>query len=126
MALSIRTTKPTDFSLKISFVGNLDNETVDGFEQEMQRLLANPYQTVILDCQELEFVSSSGIGAIMKLRSTLSRSHTELVTINLPPHIKKVLEIMKLVPVMNVFENVEELDRYLKKVQEKIIKEGAE
>ncbi len=124
MALTIRAVKPTDLSVKLSLDGNLDTETVAGFEQEIQRLLADPLQTVVLDLEELHFVSSVGLGALMKLRATLSRNKTELITINLPPQIEKVLEVMRLVPVMNVFENVEELDDYLKKVQEKVIDEN--
>lgn len=124
MALTIRTINPTDLSIKLSLDGNLDNDTVAGFDREIERLLKTPFQTVVLDLEDLQFVSSVGIGVLMKLRARLSRQKTELITINLPPQIQKVLEIMRLVPVMNVFENVEDLDNYLMKVQEKIIDEN--
>ena len=124
MALAIRTTKPTDLSIKINLDGNLNNKTVESFEQEIKQLLVNPLQTLILDLQDLQFISSSGIGALMKLKATLYRKKTELVTINLPPQIEKVFEILRLLPVMNVFENIQEMDHYLTKMQEKVIKEN--
>ena len=124
MTLAIRTTKPTDLSIKINLDGNLNNETVESFEEEIKRLLTNPLQTLILDLQDLQFISSSGIGALMKLKATLHSKKTELVTINLPPQIEKVFKIMRLLPVMNVFESVQELDNYLTKMQEKVIKEN--
>jgi anti-anti-sigma factor len=123
LALAIRTTHPTEFCLKINLDGNLNNETVESFEQEIKRLLVNPLQTFVVDLQDLKFISSSGIGALVKLKATLYGKKTELITINLPPQIEKVFEIMRLLPVLNVFENVQELDHYLTKMQEKVIKE---
>ena len=124
MALAIRTTNPTELCIQINLDGNLNNETVESFEQEIKRLLVNPLQTLVLDLQDLQFISSSGIGALVKLKATLHGKKTELVTINLPPQIEKVFEIMRLLPVLNVFENVQELDHYLTKMQEKVIKEN--
>ena len=124
MALAIRTTKPTDLSIKINLDGNLNDETMESFEEEVKRLLTNPLQTLILDLQDLQFISSSGIGALVKLKATLYSKKTELVTINLPPQIEKVFKIMRLLPVMNVFESVQELDHYLNKMQKKVIKEN--
>jgi anti-sigma B factor antagonist len=124
MALAIRTTHPTEFCMKINLDGNLNNETVESFEQEIKRLLVNPLQTLVVDLQDLKFISSSGIGALVKLKATLCGKKTELITINLPPQIEKVFEIMRLLPVLNVFENVQELDHYLTKMQEKVIKEN--
>jgi anti-anti-sigma factor len=126
MALAIRTTNPTELCIKINLDGNLNNETVESFEQEIKRLLVNPLQTLVLDLQDLQFVSSSGIGALVKLKATLYSKKTELVTVNLPPQIQKVFEIMRLLPVLNVFEDVQELDHYLTKMQEKVIKENLE
>ena len=124
MALAIRTTNPTELCIKINLDGNLNNETVESFEQEIKRLLVNPLQTFVLDLQDLQFISSSGIGALVKLKATLYGKKTELITINLPPQIEKVFEIMRLLPVLNVFEDVQELDHYLTKMQEKVIKEN--
>jgi anti-sigma B factor antagonist len=124
MALAIRTTHPTELCMKINLDGNLNNETVESFEQEIKRLLVDPLQTLVVDLQDLQFISSSGIGALVKLKATLYGKKTELVTINLPPQIEKVFEIMRLLPVLNVFENVQELDHYLTKMQEKVIKEN--
>jgi anti-anti-sigma regulatory factor len=47
-----------------------------------------------------------------------------MVLTNVPPQIRKVFEIIQALPSLNVFESVEELDRYLTGIQHKIREEG--
>ncbi len=69
------------------------------------------------------FLSSAGVGAIAKAKTTLNRKEADLAMINLQPQIKKVFEIIRLLPSFNVFESVRELDEYLAKVQKNITDE---
>ena len=43
---------------------------------------------------------------------------------NLQPQIEKVFEIIKALPDQRIFKDIEELDRYLDRMQKKVIKEG--
>jgi anti-anti-sigma regulatory factor len=53
------------------------------------------------------------------------RYYGELALVNPQPQIRKVFDIMKLLPAMNVFANIQELDEYLARIQKRVI-EGEE
>ena len=69
---------------------------------------------------QVDFITSSGVGTITKAKKTLDQRGADLAMINLQPQVQKVFEIMDLLPTLNVFENTEELDEYLTRVQRRI------
>jgi anti-anti-sigma factor len=72
----------------------------------------------------VEFMSSVGVGLINDTKNKLKAKNAEFAMINLQPAIKKVFEIMSLLPTLNVFESVEELDDYLGKIQRRVSEKG--
>jgi hypothetical protein len=46
--------------------------------------------------------------------------------VNPQVQVRKVFEIVKAVPVKEIFENVRELDEYLDRIQRKMVSEGEE
>jgi len=101
-------------------IGSLDSETYRLLDVEIGGVLAEPIHTLVLDLAGVDFITSSGVGAITKAKTILNQRGADLAMINLQPQVKKVFEIMDLLPVLNVFENTEELDEYLGKVQRRI------
>ncbi len=90
----------------------LDNEITNAFERDIK--------TLVIDMSSVKFISSAGIGVIFKAKTTATRKDANFAMINLQPQVEKVFEIMRILPTLNVFESVEELDEYLGKVQRKI------
>ena len=84
-------------------------------------MLVEPIKTLVLDMEGVAFISSAGVGLIAKAKTLLERKGADLATINLQPQISKVFEIMRLLPNLNVFESVRELDEYLDRVQKNIL-----
>ena len=74
--------------------------------------------------KEVSFISSAGVGIIIKAQTTLRKKKGDLVMMNMQDQVKKVFEIIRMLPALNVFESVEELDAYLAKVQKRIVEEG--
>ena len=109
-------TKPGIVTLFLG--GRIDSDTAPELDQEITGLLAKPVKTLVLDMEEVDFLSSAGVGTIAKAKTVLSRKEAGLAMINLQPQIKKVFEIIRLLPSLNVFESVQELDEYLARVQE--------
>lgn len=121
MAFEI-TTDINRHTARLALKGKLDSEAAHNLDKEIKRLLAeHDLDSIILDMSELKFIASTGIGIIIKVKSYLNRQHKELMMLNLQPQVKKVFDIVHLLPVLSVFEDYEELDRYLAKLQNKII-----
>jgi anti-sigma B factor antagonist len=104
--------------------GEIDNNSSVALDKEISLMVGGPGNAVILDMEKVTFISSSGIGVIVKAQNMLKATGAELTMISLQPQVKRVFEIMQLTPLLNVFESREELDEYLLKIQNRIIEKG--
>ena len=120
MELTVKIKQKDSGTVTVSPVGSLDSETYRLLDMEIGGLIAEPIETLVLDLADVDFITSSGVGAITKAKSMLSQRGADLAIINLQPQVEKVFEIMDLLPMLNVFENTQELDEYLGKVQRRI------
>ncbi len=105
----------------VSPAGPINAETHVTLSAELERLLKEPVKTLVLDMAEVDFISSVGVGLIVKTKTTLSRGGGDLAMINMQDQVKKVFEVIRLLPTLNVFESVKELDDYLARLQQRII-----
>jgi anti-sigma B factor antagonist len=124
VALKIRVKQTKPGLVTLFPTGSIDSDGAVIAEKEINRLLAEPIVTLVLDMEGVDFISSVGVGLMAKTKSLLNRKSADLAMINLQPQISKVFEIMRLLPTLNVFESVRELDDYLNRVQQKILDEG--
>ena len=124
MKLKIRNRQTTPGIVTMSPEGSVDADTSTILDRELRRILAENVKTLVLDMAGVDFISSAGIGSITKAKVTIKRQGGDLAMINVQPQVKKVFEVMRLGPVLNVFESTQELDGYLEKLQERIVEEG--
>ncbi|MCF7975856.1 MAG: STAS domain-containing protein [Phycisphaerae bacterium] len=104
--------------------GELNNQTSGQLDNAINSMLDTPANTLVLDMDGIGFISSTGIGVIVKARNTLKQKGSDLTMVHIQPQVKRVFDIMQLTPILNVCENQEELDDYLVKIQTRIIEEG--
>lgn len=82
--------------------------------------------TLVLDLSALEYISSAGIRCIFKARKALATRHGKVLVSNPQPQIRKVFDMVKAVPLSDVFASTEELDAYLEAMQRKVIEQSAQ
>ena len=115
MKLTITTSLERDnLVARVQLKGWLNTDTALEFDQYMQELSAQNHKFVVLDMEELEYVSSAGLRVIFKASKEAKDKGNHLAATNRKPHIEKVFEILQDVPGMSVFANDEELDEYLR------------
>jgi len=124
MPLNIKLQQVDKNTAKLILSGQLNSDTWEKLDKEVSALLAKKITTLIFDLAEVDFISSAGVGCIIKTKMSLMRYYGELALLNPQPQITKVFDIMKLLPAMNVFANIKELDEYLTRIQKQVI-EGA-
>jgi anti-anti-sigma factor len=110
----------------LSPVGSVDSETCELLEKEVKKVMRRSMRTLVLDMTGVDFVTSRGVGVIAKTKVSLAEKGRSMAIIGLQPQVRKVFEIMSLLPVLNVFADREELDEYLGKVQRQITEDQAE
>ncbi|BBC25663.1 anti-sigma-factor antagonist [Pseudanabaena sp. ABRG5-3] len=120
MALQILTDNTSPNTLSIALDGQLDTLTANDLEKSIQTNLQQDTQTLIFDLQKLSFVSSAGLRVFAKARKTLKLKNGKVFFTNPTPQVKKVFDIVKAVPISEVFASTEELDAYLTFMQSEV------
>lgn len=77
------------------------------FKDRMKELAGNRPKQVVLDLSKVEFVDSSGLGAIVGAMKTLGRSR-RLDLVGLTPAVAKVFRMTRMDSVFNIFDTVDE------------------
>jgi len=87
--------------------GSLEAGHVMDFREAVMGLLRGG-DRVVLDLGRVNFMDSSGLGAIVALGRSLSRSGGELRLANVTPHVRTVFELTRLHRAFEIYDTVEE------------------
>lgn len=79
---------------ELRVLGYLDAHTVDSFEHTVEQLLSESTKRFILDLEEMDYISSAGIGALMVFLQQLRRSDGDMVLLRPSPKVFKVLDLL--------------------------------
>lgn len=66
------------------------------------------YSDVVLQLDQVEFIDSSGLGALVRLMQAARSKHGDLKLSGVPPNIRKTLEMTHLLAQFEVYDSVEE------------------
>lgn len=99
--------------------GSIDSNSYKALEDEAGKVLELSPKVVVLDMQEVIYMSSVGVRIVFKLQKALKEKKASLTIVNLKPQIKKVFDIINAVPDLSIFASVEELDNYLDQMQKR-------
>lgn len=88
--------------------GFLDAHTVIEFEREMDARIRDGYCRFIMDLGNLNYTSSAGIGALMRLVHQLSAVNGDMVLLS---PTQKVLDILNLLDFVKIFKMASSLDQ---------------
>lgn len=123
--LSIQIDPPQDTRQRVSLSGRLDTHTYQALDEALSPLLATRIVTLVLDMAGLEYISSAGIRSIFKARKALAGRQGRVLVTHPQPQIRKVFDMVKAVPLGEIFTSAQELDDYLEAMQRKVIEHDA-
>ena len=89
---------------------HLDFETVGVFRREVDSL-GGSGNRVVLDMSELQFVDSSGLGALLSLLRRLSSEGGDLRLAGVTPSVAALLSLVRLDQIIGIHESSEEAVR---------------
>ncbi len=104
---------------KFSLEGRLDGNTSNELEAALRPALSAVPKSIVLNMHGLDFISSAGIRVLIETQNKLSGNGGKLLMVDLQPQIMKVMEIIKALPGITVFRNIQEMDDYLAMIQRK-------
>jgi len=103
----------------VTLSGEINGRTFSILEEKLDQLLQEKPTLIVLDMEEVTYLSSVGIRVILKTKKALAAHTGKLVFMNLQPQVRKVFEIINALPSMRVFKDLREMDAYLDRMQRK-------
>lgn len=128
MSLSIHTENTTAERATLRLRGRLDATTFGAFDEAALGLLSGIAEggTLVLDLAALEYISSAGLRSFAKARKGMRERRGHTLLLNPQPQVRKVFDIVKAVPVKEIFASVQELDAYLDAIQHQMMQAAEE
>ena len=93
----------SDGVVTIHVAGVVDALTLDRFEGALSKALDHGGKSLVLDCEELRYVNSSGFGELIRYHDRLRERDGILVMARVPPKVAIILEMLglkSLIPVV--------------------------
>lgn len=127
MSLTLRSESPTPERSTVWVEGRLDAETYAQFDAALHDIvpLVDNGGALVLDLSGLEYISSAGLRSLAVLRKRMHDRDGRTLLLNPQPQVRKVFDIVKAVPLAEVFTSVGELDQYLDHIQRRMIAPGS-
>ena len=92
----------------VRITGSLDVETFLQLERFLNTLFQQQHFNVLIDCKDLIYIASSGLGALVGLTKLTRESGGDLKLVNVPERIHKIVDLLGFTTVLRVYTNEEE------------------
>ena len=83
--------------------GFINAHTVRDFEDALEKLVQAEHYTILLNCQELSYISSAGLGAIMGLIETVREHEGDILLSNLQDNVFAIFDTLGFTQLYRVF-----------------------
>ena len=117
MALEIDIQQKGANAYRVVLNGSLDSITSPDLDAQLDAAFSGHVAMVVFDMEHLTFISSAGLRVIFKTLKKLKANDGRVGVSKMSPSVRKVFEIVKALPDMNVFANDDEMDAYLAAMQ---------
>jgi len=87
----------------VRITGSLDVETFLRLEKFLNTLFQQQHFQVLLDCKELIYIASSGLGALVGLTKLARESGGNLKLVNVPERIHKIIDLLGFTKVFQIY-----------------------
>ncbi len=88
--------------------GRLDSNTSDDFEKTLLGLIQTGETRLVLDFEELDYISSAGLRVLLKTAKELKRVNGQLSFCSLKEYIREIFELSGFVSFFPIHSNLEE------------------
>lgn len=110
--MKIITENKSDYKA-IRLVGRLDTQAVAGKEKEILEVFNDQSQKFVIDCADIDYISSSGLRVFLKIQKKLSARQAKLVLHSMSEKIYDIFKICNFTTLFTIAENREAAEKLL-------------
>jgi anti-sigma B factor antagonist len=88
--------------------GRLDANSSEEFREKILQLIEDGTKKVILDCENLDYISSAGLRVVLVATKEIKRNEGKIILCALQDYIKEVFEVAKFDAFLAIGASVEE------------------
>lgn len=92
----------------VKLFGHADNVSSRFLLDCLEGLIDEGARSIVLDCTGLEFISSTGLAALVRFSSRLKKAGGSLVLVEVPGLFAQIMRITQLNRLMQIYPSVEE------------------
>ena len=99
--------------LSVHVLGSLDAVLAYKLQSEIEKQMREGHCKYVVDFQELEYISSAGIGVFSALILQLQKRQGKMIFLNVPERVIELLHLTRLFEIFPIVEHAEEALREL-------------
>ena len=81
--------------------GNIDESTTDAFKDKLSEVIAEEYINIYLDLEDVDYISSIGIGALMLAHKKAIKSGKRIMIENMSHKTHQILDVVGILPLFS-------------------------
>jgi len=106
-SIQISTIGPQSDVMIVSIRGSLDTVLAYHLQEKIETLIESGIFKYIMNLEELEYLSSAGIGLFSGIALKLRKYERKIVFINVPDQVIQLLQVTRLIKMFTIAKNVE-------------------
>lgn len=91
--------------LIIQLPARLDTGNAPEAEADLKTLIESSFQSLLFDCSDMSYISSSGIRVILSITKGLMKSGKKVAYCNLKPGVRQVFEIGGFTRIFSIYDS---------------------
>lgn len=117
MALTIDVKQTSEETVSMALHGSLDSDTAPELDAAFTESIGSSTKVVALNMAGVTFISSAGLRVIFKTLKLMKSRGGQVTVTQMTKGVRKVFEIVKVMPDLTVFASQAEMDEYLSEIQ---------
>ena len=92
----------------VDLIGSVDAHTVPELDSGLRKLVQDNKYKIILNMEKLDYICSTGLGAIMGVVGELEDFNGEIVCLKVGKKVSKIFDLLGFSSFFKIFDNLEE------------------
>ncbi|MCP4581282.1 MAG: STAS domain-containing protein [candidate division Zixibacteria bacterium] len=87
----------------LSLAGRLDLTSASSLKEASKNVLSSDSKKMVLNLSDVDFINSSGLGALVSILKEVRKSQGSMKLTNLAPYVKEIFDITQLSNIFDIF-----------------------